>query len=106
MAKKSHEDPVLTCPNIETANQVRHWLVEEFSGCWFYVYTETCQISVSNDFGGCLREDRVTAVCARAAEMLDDLSKSQPQPEIDIDLDETEIVGEETTEFALPVQTF
>ena len=60
----------LVCKNssLETANTIRQALVQEFSGCWFYLYNNG-EIWVANDFGGRLNDKLAEEVAAFAREI-------------------------------------
>ena len=72
-----NEQLVLVCDHIDIANAIRSDLVYKFSGCWFHVYTETANITVTNDFGGRLKDDTFKRVKAYATALNPALSTSQ-----------------------------
>lgn len=55
----SWETLVFKASSLEEANKLRHEMIEKFSGCWFYVYTQTYEIYVANEFGGRLKKELV-----------------------------------------------
>ena len=55
---KDTETIILSDLDTNTASMVRAALINEFSGCWFYVYNDG-RITASNEFGGALSEETI-----------------------------------------------
>lgn len=60
---------IYEAPDLKVAAKVRSDLVNNFSNCWFFVYTQTSKIFATNEWGGKLSPEILQELHDRAEEL-------------------------------------
>lgn len=66
---------IYEAPTMEVAIKIRSDLINNFSNCWFFLYTNNNKLFATNEWGGKLQSEVVQALQARAAEIVTSLSE-------------------------------
>lgn len=53
------EQLIYKASNIKEADRIRLHLLNESTGCWFFVYANTFEIRATSEFGGKLNEEKM-----------------------------------------------
>lgn len=60
------ESLIFAAENSDKATAIRVRLVNESSGCWFFLYTHTNEIHAAGEFGGKLSKEKIKELQALA----------------------------------------
>ncbi|HVI40074.1 MAG TPA: hypothetical protein VM577_05390 [Anaerovoracaceae bacterium] len=66
---------VCKAPTLEIGIRIRSELIHASSFCWFFLYSQTCELYVTNEFGGRIKQETLEFLQAKAQEILDSIAK-------------------------------
>ena len=65
---------------LDMAEYVRKELVQSSNNCWFFLYKHSCELYVTNEWGGKIKPEILDELKAKAEELIN--NKNNPSPPV------------------------